>query len=273
VKAIRARTTARAAVVVRCDVVASAVFQAPADQFPALRQNPGPLQGKPPPTGFLKHSDEQTVAGLLAVQRAIEAYRLEDTPLTDWGVVAAPRFLGRGAMVPALERFATEGAWGISPHLIPHRSLHSISGTLSQALKIHGPNFGAGGGIEGSSEALLMAAGMLSSNRLPALWLVFTGWMPEPFEECGPSSYVCPEVPHVPVCSAVALALRPPSPEFAGPWLDIIPAGAINGRARNPAATARLFSLENLAAALAVGPTMPPQTWDLSCGGNVQLTK
>ncbi|MGH6681122.1 MAG: hypothetical protein ACREDL_19840, partial [Bradyrhizobium sp.] len=119
-----------------CGVAADAVVRVGLESLPQWRRNPGSTCGEPLPASFLKHADEQTVAGLGAVYRAIQKAGLQTTNFRDWGVVAAPRFLGRPAMAAALQRFAAEGAWGVSPHLIPHRSLHSISGTVSQALKI-----------------------------------------------------------------------------------------------------------------------------------------
>jgi hypothetical protein len=89
-------------------------------------------------------------------------------------------------MAAALQRFAAEGAWGVSPHLIPHRSRHSISGTVSQALKIHGPNFGVGGGPGGTVEVLLAATALLEGKRLPGVWIVLTCLDPEsPPDEAG----------------------------------------------------------------------------------------
>ncbi len=162
-----------------CEAAADAVLRVNLESLPELRRNPGPAVGEPLPASFLKHADEQTVAGLGAVYRAIRAAELQATCFRDWGVVAAPRFLGRPAMAAALQRFAAEGAWGVSPHLIPHRSLHSISGTVSQALKIHGPNFGVGGGPSGAIEAILAAMSMLERKRLPGVWVVLTCLDPE----------------------------------------------------------------------------------------------
>lgn len=159
---------------VSCEVAAEAVVRTSLEALAELRRNPGPCSGEPLPASFLKHADEQTVAGLGAVYRAIDKGGLQQTCFRDWGVVAAPRFLGRPAMAAALQRFAAEGAWGVSPHLIPHRSLHSLSGTISQALKIHGPNFGAGGGPSGMAEALLAAAALLQGKQLPGVWVVLT---------------------------------------------------------------------------------------------------
>lgn len=169
-----------------CDVAAHAVKRVSLDSLPELRRNPGPSYPAPLPACFLKHADEQTVAGLCAVSQAIEAGGLQASDFRDWGVLAAPRFLGRPAMASALQRFAVEGAWGVSPHLIPHRSLHSISGTVSQALKMHGPNFGVGGGPGGAVEVLLAAAALLESKHLPGVWVVLTCLTPElPPDEAG----------------------------------------------------------------------------------------
>src|SRR5262249_39770127 len=129
-----------------CDLLAYGAVQATPASLAALRQQPGPVPGEPLPASFLKHADEQTVLGLSAVLRAIQDHGLGGTSFTGWGVLGAPRFQGRATMTVAVQRFAAEGAWGISPHLIPHRSLHALSGTISQALRIHGPNFGVGGG-------------------------------------------------------------------------------------------------------------------------------
>jgi hypothetical protein len=160
-------------------VAADAVVRVSLESLPELRRHPGSLPGAALPVSFLKHADEQTVVGLAAVYQAIHGANLQASEFRDWGVVAAPRFLGRPAMAAALQRFAAEGAWGVSPHLIPHRSLHSISGTVSQALKIHGPNFGVGGGPGGIVEVLLAATALLEGKRLPGVWVVLTCLDPE----------------------------------------------------------------------------------------------
>jgi hypothetical protein len=170
---------AGAARAVGCELAAHAVVRVRIESLAELRRHPGPVHGVLLSPAFLKHADEQTVAGLAAVYHAIHDHGLSGTVFRDWGVLAAPRFLGRPAMAAALQRFAAEGAWGVSPHLIPHRSLHSISGTVSQALKIHGPNFGVGGGPGAAREALLGALSMLGCRRLPGLWVVLTGLDPE----------------------------------------------------------------------------------------------
>jgi hypothetical protein len=154
---------------------------------------------------FLKHADEQTVASLTAVHQAIADHGLTG-PFQDWGVIAAPRFLGRAAMAATLQRFAREGAWGISPHLIPHRSLHSIAGAISLALQVHGPNFGVGGGPDSAAQALIVAGTLLAKDNLPGLWVVLTAYHPEHVAEDPDRS--SPDLAGPPVCYTVALALR-----------------------------------------------------------------
>ncbi len=155
-----------------CAVAAHATLDVPLNALSELRKPTNPLTGQPLAPAFLKNADEQTVAGLAAVFAAVRTSGLRGHDLSGWGVIAAPRFLGRGVMGHVLHRFREEGAWGISPHVIPHRSLHALSGTVSQALKLFGPNFGAGGGPGAESEALLAAATLLSDRGLPGVWVV-----------------------------------------------------------------------------------------------------
>jgi hypothetical protein len=194
---------------VACDVVAHARVRVPYEGVGDLRRQPGPAYNGPFPAAFLKHADEQTVVGLAALFQAIHDHGLTPAPgspgFRDWGVVAAPRFLGRTTMAAALQRFAAEGAWGVSPHLIPHHSLHSMSGTVSQALKVHGPNFGVGGGPGAAAEGILTATALLECCRLPGVWLVLTAVDPEQ----------APDAMGRPVpgtsCAALALALVSPA--------------------------------------------------------------
>jgi hypothetical protein len=164
---------------IRCDIVAHHALCLTSDAFPTVRREPGPGAGTSLPPNFLKHADEQTVAGLSAVLHAVCAFGMAETSFRDWGVIAAPCFLGRTTLASALEQFAVEGPWGLSPHFIPHRSQHALSGTISLALKIHGPNFGAGGGPTGMVESLLAAAALLADESVPGVWVVVTGWDPE----------------------------------------------------------------------------------------------
>jgi hypothetical protein len=178
------------------------------------------------------------VAALAAVYQAIGKHAMAGVNFSQWGIVAAPTYLGRSAVAEALQRFADEGAWGISPHTIPHHSLHAISGTISQAFKAHGPNFGIGGGPGAAAEAMMVAATLLSTGDLPGLWLVLTEYEPAqiPTDSARPSlngccdagrapaevaqvngwhangthaSYVHPDLGTEPICTAVAIALVP----------------------------------------------------------------
>jgi hypothetical protein len=192
------------AVLLECDVLAYAAVQVPTDQIGALRRNPGPSTGKTFSPALLRFADEQTVAGIAAVLQAIHRHGLTGTDFTRWGILGAPMFLGRATVVQAILRFAKEGAWGVSPHIIPHRLLHAVSGTLSQVLGVHGPNYGVGGGPDGISEAFLTAFTLINTDDIPGLWLLLTGNDPEPtLDDQGQT--VSPGV-----CEAIALALTRP---------------------------------------------------------------
>jgi hypothetical protein len=236
---------------VACDVIAHAGVRVSHEALGPLRRQPGLVYGDSFPVAFLKHVDEQTVVGLTAVYQAIHDHGLTPGPagpdFTTWGVVGAPRFLGRATMAAALQRFAAEGAWGVSPHLIPHRSLHSISGTVSQALRIHGPNFGVGGGPGAAAEAVLAAAALLECRHLPGVWLVLTAMDPEkaPDATGRPASGT--------LCAALALALVPALPGWAGIRLRVVSgaeplsgAGCETGFTRGGSTGIDLFRLQEM---------------------------
>jgi hypothetical protein len=199
-----------------CPIAGFGIIRADAEQLAALRREPGSFAGKPVAPAYLKNADDQTVAAVAVLLRAIAGAGWENRSFRDWGVVAAPNFFGRFGSMQALKRFLEEGAWGISPHVIPHHSLHAVSGTISQALKIHGPNFGISGGPRAVAEAFLVAATMLSENNLPGLWVILTGFDPEyiPEEYSGK-----PAQPTT--CRAAALALVPGSPLAGRPFLRV----------------------------------------------------
>jgi hypothetical protein len=268
VKPIRERPDLAAPETVCCAVRGFGCIQVTADQLPALRQNPGPKPGEPLPPSFLKHADEQTVVAVAALFQAIDRHGLAGRAFTDWGVLAAPRYLGRLTTVQALQRFAAEGAWGISPHLIPHRTLHAISGTISQALQIHGPNLGVGGGPDAAVEVMRVAPTFLADRNLPGLWVVMTGWIPEPSSHPKSADAAAPSANGhhpVPSCHAVALALAPLPGAWGGPQLHFhMRASLSNGH--QPA----LFSLESLQATLESRVT-PSQCWSLGDNSFLEL--
>jgi hypothetical protein len=248
-----------------CDLIAHAIAHTTLQEMGTLRRSPGPAAGERLPTSFLKHADEQSVIALAAVLRAIDGHGLAAVDFTDWGILAAPRFVGRVALAAAIQRYAVEGAWGISPHLIPHRSLHAVSGTISQALKIHGPNFGVGGGPFGAGEALLTAAALLGTTPIPGVWVVLTGWDPEPI----PDREGTTSTPSV--CRGLALALTPVRPNWRGLRLRVtLPrTGRIEADAD---ARLRPFTLEGMAAVLAHADPCLEAVWRLTCGGRLHLT-
>jgi hypothetical protein len=198
-------------------VVAFASVRLPYDSLADVRRNPEPHLGFPLPTSTLKHLDEQTIAGLASVCRAIRECDLDPHGFSDWGVLAAPHLLGQSVMVASLVRFRDEGAWGVSPHVIPHHSLHSISGTVSQVLKVHGPNLGVGGGSGGPGEAFVAAASWLGRRRVPGVWIVVTS--------LDPVSTLCEDGRPQPGtdCVGLALALTPAQSDAVGLRFNVLP--------------------------------------------------
>ena len=189
---------------VACDVAAHAWVRVPMEAVPELRRKPGPWCEPPLPLNALKQADEQTVAAVSAVHHALHRHGLDAAAFRDWGVLAAPYYMGRPAMAAAVQRYQTEGAWGASPHLPAHRSLHSPSGTISQLFKFRGPNIGVCGGPGCATEVLAAAAALLARNRVPGVWVVLTAFDPDvPPNRAGALAAGT----H---CAALALALTPP---------------------------------------------------------------
>jgi len=193
-------------------VVAQGAVRLTRDEIALLRRRPEPMpEGwKPVGPATLRSSDDQTVAAVAAVRSAIIRAGKPAEAYDGWGVLSAPRFLGRSTLVVVLDRFKSEGVWGVTPHLIPHFALHSQAGALSLVLGCHGPNLGVGGGLYSASEGVLTALTWLASGVAPGVWLVLTGWSPEylPTLDGEPR-----EATH---CEALALALTEPSEYSAG---------------------------------------------------------
>ena len=195
-------------------VVAEGLFCLKPRDTKVMRRRPGPIpEGweRVPPT-LLRYADEQTVAGVAAVFTAIDKRGLDPQRFAGWGVVAASRYLGRATLALALRNFAAEGVWGTSPHLIPHFALHSLSGTISLALGMHGPNLGVGGGLHATAEGFLTALTWLEAGIVPGVWLVLTGWSPELVPEALEGA-----APPDGECRALALALMAASTLDDGP--------------------------------------------------------
>jgi hypothetical protein len=151
-------------------------------------------------------------------------------------------------MAAALPRFRAEGAWGVSPHMIPHRSLHAPSGALSHALKAHGPNFGVGGATDGAAEALISAAGLLALGHAPAVWAVVSHVRPD--GDLDDAGRPAPGA----VCEAVAVALVPARPAHVGLRLTVSGGPGPDG-ARGPFRLGELLALLDEAGATPTGRT------------------
>jgi hypothetical protein len=225
---------------VECLVAAHAAVHVPLAAVAALRRQPGPPGIAELPATCHKHADEQTVCGLSAILHAIAGHGLQGVSFHDWGVLAAPRLLARPTMVVSLQRFLAEGAWGVSPHVIPHRSLHSVSGTVSPALKMHGPNLGVGGGPGGAVEVLLAAVSMLARVPLPGVWVVWTALEPE-----GALDLAGRGDPDT-ACRALAVALTPAARAGAGLHLRLEVTAATTAHQTGTAHVSDYFYLENL---------------------------
>lgn len=183
-------------------VVAAGTSAVPLGQFAPLRKEP-PRLGVELSGHFLKHADEQTIVALQAIARAIKQHQLDPRQLAEWGIVAAPRYIGRLAGASILDRFARQGGSGVPPHAVAQNSLHSISGAASIALGIHGPNVGVGGGPWAIGDGLAAALTLFDTSHVPGIWLLLTQLEPEPLpDESGRPL-------NDSVCHAVALALVP----------------------------------------------------------------
>jgi hypothetical protein len=218
------------------------------DEVPARRRRPGPVREGTDAIhpSLLRYSDEQTVAAVCSVFSGVKELGGDPKRFDDWGVVAAPRYQGRAGFAHNLRRFAAEGVWSVSPHLIPHFALHAEAGTISLALKSHGPNLGVGGGLHAAADGFLVAASWLASGTVPGVWLVLSGWAPELVldPDGGPSSTA--------ECQALAVAvvpvnLAPEQPRFR----------VLTGRARPQEIVC--LELESLAASLEIPGTLAPR--------------
>jgi hypothetical protein len=208
VKPIVATPSARTAI--EACVLTWATVRAMPTEIAQWRKNPNPQPPSPLTPSQLKNADEQTIAALWAVSESITGLERRTVDFSRWGAIAAPIYLGRQAIAASCERYKVEGAWGVSPHMIPQHSLHAVSGTVSQILKMHGPNFGVGNGSGSANDGWITAATLLSENLVPGIWLLLTSHVGEHL----PAEEGQTEV-HPPV-EAVALALVPGTTSRSG---------------------------------------------------------
>jgi hypothetical protein len=248
-------------------VGALGVAEAPLAAVAGLRRGLGP-PGKPPfPATFLKASEEQTILAVAAVARAVADFGLQGMPLTDWAVIGAPRSLGRLAAAEAMHKFAGGGALKVSPFIVPHRSLHAVSGTISQGFQIQGPNFGVGGHPGAVLEGLLAALTLLEERPPPGLWLVLSEYEPEPVPD---REGICA---HPVVCRALALAFRPGASGRELLRVRLLPPGGAGWpstlAAGQPPTVAELI---HFLGQEGDGPAAR-RTWSLDWGATLELTR
>jgi hypothetical protein len=245
-------------------VVGHGLFRLKPCDVQAARRRPGPVpEGwKCVPPTLLRYSDEQTIAGVAAVFTALADKGHAPGEFHSWGVVAAPRFLGRANLAKALRSFAAEGVWGTSPHLIPHFALHSLSGSISLALGLHGPNLGVGGGLHAPAEGFLAALTWLAQGIVPGVWVVLSGWSPELVPGLAP---VDPASAVESECQALALALVPAGEA----WADLPSIRIVTEAVSRPLLTAP--DLPALAERLARGDVPGPRTFATDASGRIQL--
>ena len=204
----------------QCAIEAHGVVCTPWSELSALRAAPE-LAAQ---AAHLRMSDDQTVLATAAVLRAIAAAGWQERSFHDWEVIAAPRYLGRSRAALSIARYRKHNIRRHSPLIIPNQSLHAVAGTLSIALKIHGPNFGMGGGPDHVSESLFTGLGMVRRGRTSGLWVVVTDFDPEPKLTANGET----DTPTV--GRAVALALTP-AEASAGLMLELQTQADVNGSA------------------------------------------
>lgn len=188
-------------------VVAAARARVPGENLPGLRERLAAVFPTRLGSGTLKQCDELTLV-------AIEAVRLTKAAVpdssSDWGVLAGVRTPGRRRMSDTLARFRDKGAWGVTPHFIPHSLLHSAAGLVGQAFGLHGPGAGVGGMPGAEGDVLWSAAAWLAAGDLPGVWLVWSQWTTESLAVAGPAA------------EALAAAVVPATGKGAGdPWRTI----------------------------------------------------
>jgi hypothetical protein len=240
-------------------VLALGSAEANAEEVAVLRRSLGPAGQPPFPTSLLKAAEEQTVVALAAVVRALAQGGAAGQNWEEWGVVAAPRSLGRLAAAEALYKFHHGGVGKISPFVVPHHSLHALSGTISQAFRMYGPNLGVGGHAGAIWEGLLTVLTLLAEGTVAGLWLVVSECDPEPVPAPAGGSLV-------PVrYRALALAFVPQPLPAALAQLRLLPHSAAAPASMPP-------SVADLTGFLA-GAGLPYRRWSLGWGACLELRR
>lgn len=173
---------------IACAVLARGAAIVPFGDIAAHRKVPGPLGRRTLAPSLLKHADHQTVVAIVAVLRAVHDAGWAERSFAEWGVIAAPRFLGRVPGAAAMQKFKAQGVPSMSPLIIPTLSLHSTAASVSLALKTQGFSYGVGGGHGHLAEALLCALAAAEDNGVPGVWVVVTQFSPEPIPDAAGNS-------------------------------------------------------------------------------------
>jgi hypothetical protein len=236
-----------------CDVAVIGILEASLDDMAALRKCPGPPHQNDQDFSCLKYADEHTVLGLGAVLHALTRLpRVE--PLDSWGVIAAPRWPGRLGTAHAIAKYRANGPRSISPVAVPNLCMHAMSGTISMALGMHGPNFGVGGGLASVADGLLAGLVVQLEHRLPGTWLVLSEWDVEPGSRPDDT---------IPTARALALALVTPGAGDAGWRLRLQATASPSPHLACP----RLAELTQFLAA----PRRPERAWSCTLDWGMEL--
>lgn len=164
---------------------------------------------------FLRHSEDQTLAALAALSKAMRQLSAPRLDFSDWAIACTSDHLGRKAFASVIEKYGVDGPWGVSVQVIPHCTAHAVAGTASLALQSHGPCIGVGSGRSGDCESLLWIASMLRGEDCSGAWVLLSGWSAEPMHNTGAGPRELSK------CLAAAIALEPhPSPRSVG-WIRV----------------------------------------------------
>lgn len=242
-----------------CEVACYATSRLSFEAVNALRKQSSTLPGNLG-NSMLRHCDEQTLTALVAVRDTAAKLNSSSTDFHNWGVVASSRYLGRSAFAQNLARFPVEGPWNVSVQVVPNRSLHSPASMIGLALGCHGPCVGVGGGLDGETDAWLTALSLLQEQRLPGMWLVYSGWEPE--LQIGPGGAALSES----TCTALALALRPAVAHTSPMRMRIVYDARDDAELEVPAKSTAIQLFEEFAASEADGERMAA-----ALGGGLRL--
>jgi hypothetical protein len=199
-----------------CGLSGWGVVRIPWGEIPHWRKNPGPSAGLTPGP-HLKLADEQTVLACAAVLNACDRAGWTPTGFAEWGILAAPTYIGRARYAHVLRRFQKMAVRGVSPLVVPTMSNHSVAGTICLILRSHGPNFGVGGSTPMVDELFLNALSFCDRQRCLGLWAIMTAWDPEPIpdgdgQSLTPATGVGVALALVPHASKGAVRLVGPGP-------------------------------------------------------------